>query len=54
MNAINQGEFKCKTRFGFDEIDHGITLNFLHDFIKTFGNQTMGMSISSVNFDIDS
>jgi len=53
MNAIDSAEFKSKTRNdrSLREND-GVTVEFLGEFMKHFGCQSIGMDLSDVNFQI--
>lgn len=54
MNALDSLEFKSKTRNDsrpFHEND-GVTMEFLNEFMSEFANQSIGMDLSDVNFQV--
>lgn len=53
MNAIDSAYFKSKTRNdrSMKEND-GVTVEFLGEFMKHFGWQSIGMDLSDVNFQV--
>lgn len=55
MNALDSIEFRSKTRSGPGlKDDDGVSLEFLGEFMKEFANQSVGMDLSDVNFEVTS
>ena len=55
MNALDSIEFRSKTRSGPGlKNDDGVSLEFLGEFMKEFANQSVGMDLSDVNFEVTS
>jgi hypothetical protein len=55
MNALDSIEFGSKTRSGVGlKEDDGVSLEFLGKFMKKFANDSVGMDLSDVNFEVTS
>jgi hypothetical protein len=55
MNALDSTEFGSKTRSGVGlKEDDGVSLEFLGKFMEKFANDSIGMDLSDVNFEVTS
>lgn len=53
MNALDSTEFGSKTRSGVGlKEDNGVSMKFLSQFMKQFSNDSIGMDLSDVNFEV--
>jgi len=53
MNSLDSNEFMSRTRQVEQSRMKGVSVEFLENFIQNFGTKTIGMDISSINFEAD-
>jgi len=53
LNCLDTNEFQSKTRRQRCYKGEGLPVAFLQDLLKSFGNQSIGMNLSSADFEIE-
>lgn len=52
MNVLDSKQFSSKSRAaGKNNKGDGVSLQFMHEFITAFASRSLGMEISSINFE---